>query len=124
MTTYGYKFSQGWHTLTPRIFARDTAQLVTFLKNVFLAKGDFLESKPTELKIGDSVITVSDAEPRGAYSACLYVYVSNLDETFNRAILAGATVVEVPLDTPYGDRRAVVTGMWGNMWQIAQYSPR
>jgi PhnB protein len=64
---------QGWHTLTPRIFAKDTANLVSFLKDVFDAQGDYLESQPTQLKIGDSIIMVSDFEARGSYVACLYV---------------------------------------------------
>lgn len=115
---------KGWHTLTPRIFTKDTKKLVTFLKAVFLAEGDYAVSRPTELKIGDSIIMVSDFESRGAYSACLYVYVDSVEETFERAVSAGVTVVEEPLDTPYGDRRAVVTDLWGNMWQIAEYNSR
>ncbi len=115
---------EGWHALTPRIFAKDTEKLVSFLKRVFGAEGDYLESRPTELKIGDSIIMVSDFEARGAYSACLYVYVSNVEETFIQAVSWGVEVIEEPLDTPYGDRRAVVKDTWGNMWQIAQYNPR
>ena len=97
---------------------------MSFLKTVFLAEGEFSEIRPTELKIGDSTIMVSDFESRGAYSACLYVYVSNVEETFERAVSEGVTVVEEPLDTPYGDKRAVVNDSWGNMWQIAEYRPR
>ncbi len=114
---------QGWHTLTPRIFARDTAKLVAFLKEVFDAQGDYHETRPTELKIGDSMVMVSDFEARGAYAACLYVYVSSVEETFQRAVACGVEVLEEPLDTPYGDRRAVIKDEWGNMWQIAQYGP-
>ncbi len=114
----------GWHSVTPRIFAEDTKQLVSFIKKVFDASGDYQESRPTELRIGDSVLMVSDLESRSSYSACLYVYVSNVEEVFDRAISEGVTVVEEPLDTPYGDRRAVVEDSWGNMWQIAKYNPR
>lgn len=38
----------------------------------------------------------------------MYVYVPDADETYRRAIAAGADSVEPPLDTPYGDRRAMV----------------
>ncbi len=120
MSTY---IPKGWHTLTPRIFAKDSKHLVSFLKTVFQAQGEYIESKPTQLRIGDSMIMVSDVEVRGAYSACLYVYVSDVEETFKRAVSAGASIVEEPLDTPYGDRRAVVTDAWGNMWQIAKFDP-
>ena len=35
------------------------------------------------------------------------------------AIDAGATVIEEPRDTPYGDRRAMVRDPFGNVFQIA-----
>ena len=35
------------------------------------------------------------------------------------AVAAGAETLEPPLDTPYGDRRAMVKDRWGNVWQIA-----
>lgn len=115
---------EGWHTVTPRIFAKDTENFVAFLKAVFQAKGEYSKSRPTELRIGDSIIMVSDFESRGVCSACMYVYVTSLEETFARAVTAGVSIIEEPVDTPYGDRRAVVEDSWGNMWQIAEYSPR
>jgi len=36
------------------------------------------------------------------------------------AVAAGAETLEPPLDTPYGDRRAMVKDRWGNVWQIAR----
>jgi PhnB protein len=53
-------------------------------------------------------------------SLCL---VADVEDTFGRAVAAGVQVIEEPLDTPYGDRRAVVKDGWGNMWQIAQFKP-
>lgn len=118
------KKPNGWHNVTPRIFASDTEKLVSFLKDVFQAQGNYLSGRPTELLIGDSIIMVSDAEMRGEFSACFYVYVLELEETFQRAVDAGAKEIEAPTDTPYGDRRAVIKDPWGNMWQIAEYGPR
>jgi uncharacterized glyoxalase superfamily protein PhnB len=43
--------------------------------------------------------------------------------TFERAIEAGATIVENPVDTPYGDRRAMVSDPFGNVFQIAHQLP-
>jgi uncharacterized glyoxalase superfamily protein PhnB len=34
-------------------------------------------------------------------------------------VAAGAVVLEQPVDTPYGDRRAMVSGPFGNVFQIA-----
>jgi hypothetical protein len=33
--------------------------------------------------------------------------------------VAGATTIEAPRDTPYGDRRAMVRDPYGSMYQIA-----
>jgi uncharacterized glyoxalase superfamily protein PhnB len=34
--------------------------------------------------------------------------------------LAGVEVLEEPRSTPYGDKRAMVKDLWGNLWQIAE----
>ena len=61
---------------------------------------------------------------REAMPAFLYVYVENADESYQRAIAAGALSIERPADMPYGDRRATVRDSWGNVWQIATYRGR
>jgi PhnB protein len=47
-------------------------------------------------------------------TAFLYVYVDDADATFRTAVAAGARAIEVPTDTPYGDRRGMVEDSWGN----------
>jgi PhnB protein len=65
--------------------------------------------RPAEITIGDSRIMISDGGGiRAPLSAFLYVYVSNADETFLRAIEAEAELIEPLSNTPYGDRRAMV----------------
>jgi PhnB protein len=89
---------------------------------VFGAKGDLSANRPAEMRIGDSVIIVSDGgglrEPMPAF---LYVYVEDTDAIYERAIHAGAESLEVPTEMPYGDRRAMVKDAWGNLWQIATH---
>jgi uncharacterized glyoxalase superfamily protein PhnB len=109
----------GYHTLTPRIFVEDVAGMVDFLRATFDATGDLQLSRPSEIRIGDSLLMVSGTEFRGAMPACLYVYVDDLDETYRRALEGGAETMEAPGDTPYGDRRAMVRDRWDNLWQIA-----
>jgi PhnB protein len=109
----------GWHTITPRIVARDAAKLVEFIKDVFEARGDFRPDVPSEIEIGDSRIMISGEGPRDAMPAFLYVYVDDADATYQRALTAGAQSLEEPLDLPYGDRRGMVKDRWGNVWQIA-----
>jgi PhnB protein len=113
------------HTITPRIIARDSEGLVQFLKDVFDARAEIRTGAPTQVRIGDSVILVSGGEGlREAMPAFLYVYVKDTDATFQRALAAKATSMESPVDTPYGDRRAMVKDAWGNTWQIATHQRR
>jgi PhnB protein len=51
------------------------------------------------------------------------VYVDDADAAYERAISRGAVSMEEPLDTPYGDRRAMVRDPLGNIFQIAHQLP-
>jgi PhnB protein len=113
---------EGWRTVTPRIVVDDAQGLVEFLKHVFGATGDYRSDRPSEVRIGDSMIMISDAGIRDPAPAFLYVYVDDADETYRRALGAGARSIEEPSDMPYGDRRGMVQDEWGNTWQIATYA--
>ena len=109
----------GYGSVTPRIFVGDVAAQVDFLRAVFDAAGTLEAGRPAEIRIGDSLVMVSSADEREPFPAFLYVYVDDADATYQRALEAGATVLEAPLDTPYGDRRAMVRDPFGNVFQIA-----
>jgi PhnB protein len=112
----------GRHTVTPRIITADVAGLVGFLKAVFNATGELRVGMPAEIKIGDSIVMISDGGgQRETMPAFLYVYVEDPDETYRLAVDAGAESLERPMDMPYGDRRATVLDPWGNTWQIATH---
>jgi PhnB protein len=108
-----------YHAVTPRIVVSDVAAQVAFLRAVFDAHGVVDPGRPAEVRIGDSLIMVSAAGVRDLFPAFLYVYVDDADATYRRAVDAGATTLEAPLDTPYGDRRAMVRDPFGNVFQIA-----
>ncbi len=114
---------EGWHTVTPRIVVEDPATLVRFLTHAFDASGECADDAPSQMKIGDSIILVSRSGPRKPMPAFLYLYVDDTDTTYKRALEAGAVPLEEPRETPYGDRRAMVTDPCGNDWQIATYRP-
>lgn len=97
----------------------DVDAQVRFLRHVFDARGDADPARPAEIRIGDSLLMISSSGERSAFPAFLYVYVDDADATFARAIEAGATVIEEPVDTPYGDRRAMIRDPFGNVVQIA-----
>ena len=106
-------------SVTPRIVTEDVEGLVAFCRAVFRAKAEIVDGRPVDVGIGDSIVLVSGAGERDAFPAFLYVYVDDADATYARAVAAGAVTLEAPLDTPYGDRRAMVRDPWGNVFQIA-----
>ena len=97
----------------------DVAGAANFLRAVFGAAGEVHEGRPAEMRIGDSLVMVSHAGERERFPAFLYVYVDDADLAYARAVADGAVTLEEPLDTPYGDRRAMVSDRWGNVYQIA-----
>lgn len=114
----------GWPTVVPRIFTADVRGVVGFLKSVFGAQGEMRTGAPSDMRIGDSLIMVSDGGGvREAWPTFLFVYVENADETYQRAVEAGGVTIEAPADMPWGDRRATVEDPWGNVWQIATHHP-
>jgi uncharacterized glyoxalase superfamily protein PhnB len=109
----------GYRTVTPRLVTDDVDGLVSFLRSVFGATGEIAPERPAEITIGDSLVLVSSAAARELHPAFLYVYVDDADVTWRRAVEAGAETLEEPLDTPYGDRRAMIRDPFGNTYQIA-----
>lgn len=115
----------GLQTLMPRIFAVDAAGFLAFLASVFEARSDQVAGGPTLVRIAESVLLVSDASStRSPTSLFSYVYVQDVDATFQRALAAGARSLEDPTAMPYGDRRCMVEDRWGNVWQIATTQPK
>jgi len=110
---------QGYHSVTPRMVVSDAAGAVEFLRATFDAVGEVEVGRPAEVRIGDSLVMVTPADERELFPAFLYVYVEDADLVYRRALDAGAVSVEAPLDTPYGDRRAMVRDPFGNVFQIA-----
>ena len=112
---------EGWHSVTPRLVVPDAAKLVEFLKQAFGGIGDFRTDIPSMIRIGDSLVMVSSVGPREAMPAFLYLYVDDIDATYQRALKAGAVSLEEPQDLSYGDRRGMVEDPFGNIWQIATH---
>ena len=109
----------GYHSVTPRLVVPDVQAQVDFLRAVFGATGEVDADRPADVRVGDSLVMVSSTAGRDPFPAFLYVYVHDADVTYERALAAGATTIEAPLDTPYGDRRAMVRDPFGNVYQVA-----
>ncbi len=107
-------------TVIPRVFVDDVDKAVEFLGAVFHATADIETGRPTDVHIGGSIVMVSSAAERDAFPAFLYVYVDDVDATYERAMKAGAASIEEPTDTPYGHRRAMFSDAFGNVYQAAR----
>lgn len=106
-------------TVIPRVFVDDVDEAVQFLRAVFDATAEIEAGRPTDVHIGDSIVMVSSTTERDPFPAFLYVYVDDADATYERALQAGATSIEKPIDTPYGHRRAMFSDAFGNVYQAA-----
>lgn len=109
----------GYHTVTPRLVVSDVPAQVDFLRQVFDAAGEPEPGRPAEVRIGDSLIMISATTERDPFPGFLYIYVDDADRAYDLALQAGATSLESPVDTPYGDRRVMVRDPFGNVFQIA-----
>jgi uncharacterized glyoxalase superfamily protein PhnB len=63
---------KGWHTVTPRIVVDNASQLVEFLRQVFGATGEYRQDRPSEIRIGDSIVMIGNARIRNATTGFLY----------------------------------------------------
>jgi len=119
---------EGYHTITPYLTVQGADQLIDFMKQVFAATEIERMTNPdgtvkhAEVRIGDSVLMIS--ESRGEWKpmpAALYLYVSDVDAVYQRALAAGATSLMAPTNTFYGNRESGVTDQFGNYWWIATH---
>jgi PhnB protein len=83
-----------------------------------------------ELKIGDSIILLSDEFPHGGCrlpksiggtAVMLHIYTEDVDKVFNQAIPAGATIVMPVMDAFWGDRYGQLSDPFGYIWSIATH---
>ncbi len=100
----------GWPALIPRIAVEDPEALVSFILDVFGATGEFHRERPSELRIGDSLLMVGSAFERNPITAFLYIYVEDTDATYQRAL--DASSLEEPRQMASGHRRAMIRDPW------------
>lgn len=115
----------GFHTVNPYLIVNGAAGLLDFMAKAFGAQeiGERFSDPDGRImhaavRIGDSMVEVSDA-PSGAMTAALHMYVEDTDDTYRRALEAGATSLREPMTTFYGDRSAGVKDPCGNSWWLA-----
>jgi PhnB protein len=126
------------HTVTPRLVVRNGAAAIDFYRKAFGAEelgerftGPDGELIHAEMRIGDSVVMISDEGDNGApakspeslggvVSAIMATYWEDVDAAWQRAVAAGAEVV-YPLDDQfYGDRGGRLRDPFGQQWMLSQ----
>jgi PhnB protein len=124
---------QGFHALTPYLTVKNGAEAIEFYKRAFGARELVRMPMPdgkvahAELQIDDSIFMLGQECPEhGQVSpetlegspVGLALYVKNVDEAFDRAVGAGASVKEPVADKFWGDRSGSLTDPFGHKWML------
>lgn len=127
---------EGYHTVTPYMTVRDAVSAIDFYRRAFGAelvmKLDMPDGKiaHAEMRIGDSVIMMSEENPEwgnkspltlGGSPMFLMIYLPDVDAAFAKALAAGATVVRPVEDQFYGDRAGTLKDPYGHQWTLGTH---
>ncbi len=113
---------QGYQQVMPYLIVKDATGFMKFMQDVFDAKEKMKHMRSediimhAEITVGESVIMFADSTdafpPR---TGGFFIYVPDADETYNKAIAAGATSLLPVSDQPYG-RSGGIIDPYGNTW--------
>jgi PhnB protein len=127
---------RGYHTATPYLTLDDCATAIDFYKRAFGAQEIMRMDGPpgkighAEIRIGDSVIMLSDEMPGGGTRAPkslggttsgIFLYVADVDSAYKQAVDAGAKPDRPPADMFWGDRFGSLTDPFGHSWSMATH---
>ena len=114
----------GYNQVMPYLILQGASKFLEFTKAVFDAKEADMHYEPDgrivhgQVVIGDSIILFADTkEPWTPMPAGMFVYVENADQSFQKALDAGANVVMELSDQSYG-RTCGVKDPCSNTWWI------
>ncbi len=116
----------GYTSAAPYLIVADAARTIEFLVSVFGAEelrrfaGDGGRIMHAEVRVDDTVIMMGDsADGWPAVASHVHVYVPDVDATYRRALAAGATSVQEPMQRGDPDKRGGVKDPVGTTWWIA-----
>ena len=119
----------GYTSLSPYLIVADAEATLRFAREVLGADPLFIHRGPdgaiahAEARIDDAILMVGQAS--GGGEVHLHLYVTDVDETYRRALEAGATVVAEIAEKGDGDRRGGVRDPGGTVWWLStQITPR
>lgn len=118
----------GYNSVSPYFIVTGAQKMIDLLTQLFDAKTLRRYDKPdgsimhAEIQIDDSVIMLSDSTEQFQPTVyVLHVYVSNVDQIFERALGLGCVSIEPPKERE-GDpnRRGTFKDFAGNMWSLGK----
>ncbi|VFJ14903.1 VOC family protein [Candidatus Nitrosocosmicus franklandus] len=131
------KNPERYRSITPMLVVKNALKAIEYYKRVFGAVEKGIMMMPdnksvahAELEIGNSIIMLSDEFPEmkclspstiGGSPVSLYLFVDDVDKTFNLAVSEGATSLEPVTDQFWGDRHGVIKDPFGHIWSIATH---
>jgi uncharacterized glyoxalase superfamily protein PhnB len=117
----------------PYLRVRSASEAIEFYARAFGAKERFRLTEPSgrighaEIKIGPTVVMLADEYPEhgihgpqslGGTTFSIHLHVGDVDEAFEQAVSAGATVVRPLKDQFYGERSGTVRDPFGHEWLL------
>lgn len=124
------------HEVYPYLRVHSAAEAIEFYARAFGAAEIFRLTEPNgrighaEIKIGPTTLMLSDEYPEhgiqgprtlGGTTFSIHLHVTNVDEMFEQAIRAGASVVRPLKDQFYGERSGTVRDPFGHEWLLGQH---
>jgi PhnB protein len=125
----------GYRSVTPSLAFKNTQAAIDFYKKAFGATVVDSFANPmgrgimhAVMKIGDSFVMLGDempqsqsAESMGGSPISMYIYVTDVDAAFEKAVSAGATVVYPVGEMFWGDRAGNLKDPFGYQWMIGTH---
>jgi PhnB protein len=127
---------EGYPRVTPYLIVDGAAAAIDFYTEVLGATERMRMPGPggkighAEIELGGSMIMLADEHPEmdavgpktvGGTPVTLHTYVEDVDDTFKRAIDAGAKELRGVEDKFYGDRSGYFEDPFGHKWSVASH---
>lgn len=120
--------------ITPYLLYEDAAAAIVWLETAFgtrtigrpMKDGDGIV-RHAELALGEHMLLLGgpasgykNPKSSGGATVLLYIDASDVRKVFDRAVKAGAKIIESPQPTPYGALRCALEDLEGHQWWFAQ----
>jgi uncharacterized glyoxalase superfamily protein PhnB len=119
---------EGFHAITPYLFAQGASRLIEFISAAFEGELISHEKRPdgavmhATMQIGDSMVMLADPTPEfGPMPTSIYLYVTDCDAVYHRALSSGGVSVFPMMTLPSGQRYGAIKDPSGNIWWVATH---